>query len=306
MATKTLLSTPATGSAELFLNDDSVSLCLLVNRRHRHLRVIDFRAGPTVAKRGHILAAARREGVEKVLTLVERDEVATWRKLGFVREGSIPGFYRRSDASIMGIVVAEARPVAAATVLGHGDDEDEAADEVPVSAAALLAERTIAKARRLLRDDDELPTAKLAKVSDADARKAAAAAHRRGAALTGFEPFGRDAVRSTYACASRGLTLHLSAEAQPFFHNSFLELLTSPRNDGERLAATAALGALGERLRAEGVTSAFAIGPADEPLHASVFLANGFRRSAALTSHLLVDGERRHAIVWSKKLSQVD
>lgn len=300
MAPKTLLSTPSTGSNELFLNNDSVSICLLVNRRHQHLRVIDFRAGPTVAKRSHILAAARREGVEKVFTLVERDEVSTWTKLGFVREGSIPGFYRRSDASIMGIVVADARPVAAAA-----HDDDEVGEEA--SAASLLADRTIARARRVLRDDGvELPAVKLSKVSEADARKAAAAAHRRGAALTGFEPFGRDAVRSTYACASRGLTLHVSAEAQPFFHNSFIELLASPRNETERLAATAAIGALGERLRAEGATSTFAVGPADDPLHASVFLANGFRRSAALASHLLVDGERKDAIVWSKKLSQVD
>ncbi|KYG00621.1 hypothetical protein BE21_57290 [Sorangium cellulosum] len=31
----------------------------------------------------------------------------TWTRLGFVREGSIPGFYKRSDAWILGAVVSQ-------------------------------------------------------------------------------------------------------------------------------------------------------------------------------------------------------
>src|SRR4029078_4204167 len=107
MAAKTWTSTASSGVEELLFQNDSVSLCLLVNRRHRTLRVIDFRAGPTAAKRNFVIAAAQREGVEKVFTLVERDEVATWTRLGFVREGSIPGFYKRSAAWIRGAVVSE-------------------------------------------------------------------------------------------------------------------------------------------------------------------------------------------------------
>ena len=36
---------------EIFLQNDAVSLCLLVNRRAKTMRVVDFRAGPTPAKR---------------------------------------------------------------------------------------------------------------------------------------------------------------------------------------------------------------------------------------------------------------
>src|SRR6516164_3263094 len=90
---------------EVFFQNEAVSLCLLINRRARTMRVIDFRAGPTPAKRLFVVSLAQREGVDKVYTLVERDEVATWVKLGFAKEGNIPGFYKRSDAFLLGCSV---------------------------------------------------------------------------------------------------------------------------------------------------------------------------------------------------------
>ncbi len=113
MAAKTLTNTANSGVDELLFHNDAVSLCLLVNRRQRTLRIIDFRAGPTLAKRSFVVAAAKREGVEKIFTLVERDEVATWTRLGFTREGSIPSFYKRTDAWILGAVVGQIAPVRA-------------------------------------------------------------------------------------------------------------------------------------------------------------------------------------------------
>src|SRR5215831_10524640 len=83
---------------EVFFQNDAVSLCMLINRRTRTVRVIDFRAGPSTAKRFFVISFAQREGLEKIYTLVERDEVSTWLKMGFAKEGSIPSFYKRSDA----------------------------------------------------------------------------------------------------------------------------------------------------------------------------------------------------------------
>src|SRR5271165_5238262 len=93
------------GVEEIFFQNDAVSLCLLVNRRAGIMRVIDFRAGPSEAKRLFVLTLAQREGVEKAYTLVERDEVQTWTKLGFAKEANIPGFDKRSDAFLMGCLV---------------------------------------------------------------------------------------------------------------------------------------------------------------------------------------------------------
>ena len=68
----------------------ALTLCLLLNRRTRSIRVIDFRAGALPAKRLYIQSVATQENVEKVITLVEKDEVSSWTRVGFVREGTIP------------------------------------------------------------------------------------------------------------------------------------------------------------------------------------------------------------------------
>ena len=164
MAAKTWTNTANSGVDELLFHNDTVSLCLLVNRRQRTLRIIDFRAGPTLAKRSFVVAAAKREGVEKIFTLVERDEVSTWTRLGFTREGSIPSFYKRCDAWILGAVVGQlgpARPLRAPVEVENENESEEDADgdseARAISPAAALAERTIARARRLLKSAPEAP-----------------------------------------------------------------------------------------------------------------------------------------------------
>lgn len=290
-----------TGVEELLFHNDTVSLCLLVNRRHRTLRVIDFRAGPTLAKRNFVIAAAKREGVEKVFTLVERDEVNTWTRLGFTREGSIHAFYKRSDAWILGAVVSQVGPVRAEI---HDDDEDDEEDEVAVTSPAVaLAERTIARARRLLKADTAVPAVKIAPARDADLKKAITAASRGGRALTGFEPFGRDVERGAFVITGRGgFELYASWESQACFGNSFLEILSAPRDEAERLATTAAVRAACDRLAQSGIVSTFCLSPAGDTALATVYLASGFRRSGVLAKHVIVKGERRDAVVWSKKL----
>lgn len=291
------------GVEELLFHDDDVSLCLLVNHRHRTLRIIDFRAGPTLTKRDLVLAAARREGVEKVFTLVERDEVSTWMRLGLSREGSIHAFYKRSDAWIMGALIARVGPVRARLRKVTALPED--LDAEPSSPASRLADRTVAAARRLLRDSAAtLPAVKLSPAREADLRKAVASAQRSGRALTGFEAFGRDVVRDACLLSTRGgFELYASCESQLCFANSLLEILTGPRNDTERLATTAAVRAVCEKLATEGIASAFSLSPADDVPLAAVYLATGFRRSGVAAQHLLVQDNRKDAIVWSRKLT---
>ena len=309
MAATPWSSTPSTGVDELLFQNDTVSLCLLVNRRHKTLRVIDFRAGPTVAKRNFVIAAAKRESVEKVFTLVERDEVSTWTRLGFTREGSIPSFYKRSDAWILGAVVANVPPMQGdpRMQLTADDDEDDVPEEAPqTSAAVALAERTIARAKRLVKSSPEksLPRVTLAPAKDADVKRAMAAAQRSGALLTGFEPFGRDVERRYFSITARGgFELIASTESQSCFGNAFLELLTGPKTEAERLATVAALRTLCDKLLAEGVVSCFAMSASDDVALATAYVFNGFRRTGLLQNHITVGGARKDAIVWSRKLA---
>ena len=299
--------TANSGVEELLFHNDTVSLCLLVNRRHKTLRVIDFRAGPTLAKRNFVLAAAKREGVEKVFTLVERDEVSTWTRLGFTREGSISAFYKRSDAWILGAVVAEVGPLRGSARLSADDDDDDT-DDADTSPATALAERTIARARRKLKGDDAaLPAVKIAPLRDADLRKAVTAAVRSGRALTGFESFGRDVERGAFVVTGRGgFELHASWESQACFGNSLLEILEGPRDAAEIPWTTAAVRALCDRLAESGIVSTFCLSPADDVPLSQVYLASGFRRTGVLAKHVVVKGERKDAIVWSRKLTTGD
>ena len=302
---------------EVFFQNEAVSLCLLINRRARTMRVVDFRAGPTNAKRLFVLTLAQREGVEKAYTLVERDEVATWVKLGFAKEGNIPGFYKRSDAFLLGCTIP---PPGRAKALERAPVEDVPsqseirltvaepagpAGPAPMTAAQEMMEKTILTAKKGLKDFDRpIPPAKVAIISEADARKAVAASLRTGRALTAFEPFGRDAERRYFVATARGgFELHASTESQACFGNAYLELLQAPKTDAEKLATLGALKAFCDRLLGEGVVSCFSLAPSDDVAMATAFLHNGFRRTGLLVEHLVVGNERKDAILWSRKLA---
>jgi hypothetical protein len=233
MAATTQRSTPKT-SDELSFHNNAVSLCMLANRRHQTVRVIDFRAGATLAKRNFVVTTAKRENVEKVFVLVERDEVHTWGRLGFVREGSIPGFYRRSDAWIMGAVIASIGPMKPERPVGDEDDDDDLDEPVADVAAA---DKHLDKAKKLAKEVSEkaLPPTKVATIKREAAEKVAAAATKAGRALTGFELFSRDAERHFLSASGKGgFELVASYEVQPSFASSLLELVVSPRDEAER------------------------------------------------------------------------
>jgi hypothetical protein len=297
---------------EIFFRNEAVSLCLLVNRRARTMRVIDFRAGPNPAKRLFIHSLAQREGVAKILTLVERDEVQTWVKLGFAKEGTIPGFYKRSDAFILGCsAMAPPKPEEPA----DGDDvpgQSEmrvlaAGASAPMSPAQARMERTIAVAKRDVRGG-ALPAVKLSPAPEEAARKAVAAATRSGRALTAFEAFGRDVERRSYVATGRGgFELFASVESQSCFSNAYIELLETPKNDAQKLGTAGALRALCAELETQEVVSCFALAPSDDTALAWAYLENGFRRTGLLLGHMVPSGGKRDArtdaIVWSRKLA---
>lgn len=310
---------------EVFVRNDAVSLCLLLNRRARTMRVIDFRAGASPAKKLFVQSIARRERIEKVVVLVERDECATWAKLGFVREGNIAGFYKRSDAFIMGCIVPALEagaPSASSSKPRHAesgvfsvgrhsvytaeDDDPDLDDAAPAPAASAQAEKTVTHGRKIGRElaHAQLPAVKLAPLGAADVAKRVAAATKSGVALTGFESFGRDVTRDDVVATSKGLPeLVLGAEIQRCYGNAFLEPLNAPRDDKERNFLAAAIQAACARFLANEIFCVFSLTPADDVRMAAAYAANGFRRTGVLRQHLRLRNERVDAILWSKKLA---
>jgi len=272
---------------ELHFRSDSAFLCLLLNRRTKIIRVIDFRAGALPAKRLFIQSIAQREGVEKVITLVEKDEVASWTRVGFVREGTIPGFYKRSDGHLCGCVI------------GDRTASIEVSDESQKS-----AERTIVAAKKNAMDlDDEIRGITLRGVEAQVALAARDEAWSKGEGLGAFDPFGRGVLRLFLECSTKkSRANYISAEFQDCFGHALIEVLRSPRDEGERLATAAGLRAFAEELKRRQIVSAFGFAPADDQELSTAYLAAGFRKTGLLARGIQVGAGRRDAILWSRKL----
>jgi hypothetical protein len=289
----------ATETEEILFENSKVSLCLLLNRHARTLRIFDFRAGGDPTKRGYVMSIAQREAVERVFTVVERDEVSVWSRLGFQREGTIPGFFKRSDSYVLGASVPPA------LAQGGSQPPPESGTQA-VADIEGAAERVHQEARRVAK---ELPApsprqVRLQPAPEAIVKKAVTAAVRSGRALTRFDPFGRGVVRADYQFTARGgFSLVASVERQPSFDNAFVELLTAPRTERDRLLTHAALHQLCERLGREGTVACFGFSPIDDVNLAAIWLANGFRKTGLLPNHLLVGGRRAGAFLWTQKLA---
>jgi hypothetical protein len=276
---------------EIHFRSDSAFLCLLVNHRTKFIRVIDFRAGALPAKRLFIQSVAKREGIEKVITLVEKDEVSSWTRVGFVREGTIPGFYKRSDGHLCGCVIGER------TASIEVDDDGQR-----------LAERTINAAKKIAKDVPERPKGvSIHEVDFEDLESARDHAWSHGVAINPLDPFGRDAERFYFECnVRRGKPNFISAEFQDCFGHSLVEILRAPATDGERTAVTAALRTMCEDLKERGIISAFGFGPSDDVELSAVYTAAGFRKTGLLAKAILVGGDEgvhKDAILWTQKLA---
>ena len=211
---------------ELYFRSDSAYLCLLLNRRTQLIRVIDFRAGALPAKRLYIQSVAKQENVQKVITLVEKDEVSSWTRVGFVREGTIPGFYKRSDGHLCGCVIG-----------------DRTASVEVTDASTKLTDRTINAGKKAAKDvPEKIRGASVKTATEKEALSARDAAWRRGPALGSFDTFGRDAQRVYYEVSvRRSKTNFLSAEYQDCFGHTLVEILRAPSDENEVLAVVSGL-----------------------------------------------------------------
>jgi len=272
---------------ELHFKSDSAFLCLLLNRRTGFVRVIDFRSGALPAKRLFIQSVAKREGVNKVITLVEKDEVSSWTRVGFVREGTIPGFYKRSDGYLCGCLINER------TASLEMTNED-----------VRLAERTVNHGKKnALEVPDALSMVTVKEIEEGPALKARDDAWKKKKGLNPFDDFGREAARVYISAQSkRGKMNYLSAEYQDCFGHSLIEILRAPEDDLDVFAIAGGLRHFCESLRDRGIVSAFGFAPSDDIGLATAYCAAGFRKTGLLAGGVQVAGERKDAILWSRKL----
>lgn len=153
--------------------------------------------------------------------------MSSWTRVGFVREGTVPGFYKRSDGHLVGCVIS-----------------DKTASVEVSDATQRAVERTInAAKKRTIGIGNVLKGVVLKGVDVKVAEKARDAVWKKGTeALGTFDSFGRDALRLYLETTpQKGKPNYLSAEFQECFGHALIEILRVPKSDPDILAVTAAL-----------------------------------------------------------------
>ena len=272
---------------ELYFRSESAYLCLILNRRTQFVRVIDFRAGALPAKRLYIQSVAKQENVEKVITLVEKDEVSSWIKVGFVREGTIPGFYKRSDGHLCGCVI------------GERTASIEVSDK-----SQKVADRTINQAKKVIKDVPEKIRGTASEIDEVDALRARDLVWRKKQGLHSFDTFGRDAARAYYETTyKKTKTNYISCEYQDCFGHSLIEILRAPTNEDEVRSVVHGLRYVGDILKERGIVAAFCFAPYDHLELSIALLAAGYRKTGLLAHTVLTPEGRKDAILWTRKLA---
>ncbi len=285
MVSKPDLSRQKAPVEQVILRSDQVFLCLLINRRHNHIRVIDFRTGNFPVKRVFIQSLAQRERAHKVFTLVERDEVPGWLRLGFQKEGTVPGYYKRSDAFVLGRVLHDPQPPTSY--------------EVDAKALASAAKKYAKEVSNI-----DAP-AKMRTIDQREALEKVRHVNNGRRPLTSFDPFGRHSLRLYLAVSPDRHSEEnvVAAEFQDCFGNARLELLFSPNNGTEASAAITGLRTMMNELQDRGIVTAFATSRTDNELLTALYQAAGFRKTGKMAGQFF-DGEKYiDEILWTRKLA---
>jgi hypothetical protein len=286
----------AASNGEVHVTKGDVSLCFLVDEHGKKARVIDFRAGHQASKLDIVRQFAEARRIERVFAVVEREEAANWAKLGFKKEASLPGFYKRSDGHVMGLLFPP-------------DEDCESGSRIRIRRATgeFEAPSVIESARRIVKNrksDDGTPV-KVAVAREKDAERALEIAKSTGRALTNFAPFSRDVEREARLCTARGgFSLLVGVELQRCFGSVFLEPLVPPRGEKETFMIGASLSQICADLARQGFISAFAFIPAHSVELSASMLSAGFRPTGELQEHLTEPGQRVNATAWAKKLGE--
>lgn len=273
---------------QIMLRSEHVFMCLLRNRNHNHIRVIDFRTGNFPVKKVFLNNIVDEEKVHKVFTLIERDEVSGWQRLGFVKEGTIPGFYKRSDAYVMSKIFDEVAPL----------QPDDAYDERTIVQAAKKTGKDLSELK--------IPSCRMKFIDLEAAQQIREEAPKDRLQLTCFDPFGRHGDRMLLHAATRrgGHENVVSAEYQDCFGNSHIDLLFSPTTQGELAVAFAGLQQMLEVLATDkGVVSTFSFARVDQPLLNGLYAAAGFRRTGMLQHQAKCGDAHVDQILWTRKLA---
>ncbi len=275
---------------EVSYRREGIHVSLIVNRRQRTARLVDFLAGNFPLKQHRLDEVARREGIARIYTFVEKEESLGWAKVGYAREGTIPGYYKRSDAYLMGRVISDPPLV----------DEDGGPLTKPADTAA--AEKILTQAKKLLPEVTAVKGLKIEVLTDLQVTAQGMVPARTKKTAAWFdERFLRSGDRLNVVAKGKTTTQMITAELQEPFGNAYVQIAIVPTKTDEARVLAGALHGLHEALKAREIGCTFAMSPVDSPLLGAMFLSAGYRRTGVLSQHLAPGEKRGDAFLWVRR-----
>lgn len=303
---------------ERMVRNDDIFCSLLFDPLNLTIRVVDFRGGNFQTKHNYLERVLMAEGMRKIFTLIERDDMNGWQRVGYIREGTIPGYYKRSDAYIMSRIYDE-------------DWSNALAGEDLPERKALLAEiKNLAKgladlkgsgvrcetvteeeALELIKAEIDRLTGKSPKGKKGKKAKAAQPPPK-GADITYEQPsipvfpqFSRETENYYFHAVNRrtkGMNL-LGAEYQDCFGNAKVDIYFSPTARADRAIARQGLLSFVDWLAAIGAVAVFSLVRAEDVEKNAIYASAGFRNSGWMNRQLLGRNATADQILWTRKLT---
>jgi hypothetical protein len=296
-------------STRMVRNND-IFCCLLINQTNKSIRVIDFRGGNFQLKHNYLERILLADGMRKIFTLIERDDMSGWSRVGYHREGTIPGYYKRSDAYIMARIYDDDWE-------GIRDIEDQPERKNILNEAKILGnELTTLKASGLKAEHvaEEEISDLLKKEFARLAQKASRAKKTKGAKTTSFSQviedpvfpqFSRETDNHFFICSNRRTKqINLfGAEYQGCFGNAKMDLFFKPKSRTDLAIARHGLNSFIDWLEVIGAVAIFSLVRADDLETNALFFSAGFRNSGWMHRQLITREGPIDQILWTKKLT---
>lgn len=257
-----------------------VNLYMLLCRRHRHMRILDYRIGNYQLKRNMLDQFAKRMKLRKVFTLVEKQDSNSWRTVGFSREAAVPAFFRTADAYVMSRAY------------------DEGCEPLTGGLSKIATEHVIKPPRVIRR-----PTGLKVELVE-DGHQILDKVYNDGA-TDFYAPFGKGLVGPDIASRARiGRTEKwVVAEINDSFGHAKMDFLHPATNAKELGMVVFAVESLVEKLADREVANVFGFSRVEDELTAEAFGAAGFRNTGQLTRHVTRQGEDPADVhVWHRRL----
>jgi len=297
---------------ERMVRNDDIFCSLLFDQENRTIRVVDFRGGNFQTKHNYLERVLMSEGMRKIFTLIERDDMNGWQRVGYLREGTIPGYYKRSDAYIMSRIYDEDWTASLAS------------EDLPERKNLLTDIKTLGKglselkgsgvkcepideeeALELLKTEVTRLNSQVAKAKKGKKDKGAKPKPLEKPSLPLFKQFSRETESYYYLAVNRrtkGMNL-LGAEYQDCFGNAKVDIYFSPKVRADRAIARQGLVSFVDWLAAIGAVAVFTLVRADDVEKNAIYASAGFRNSGWMNRQRIGTDSSADQILWTRKLT---